>query len=99
MTLTTERAPLPWPVVRRLSKVEAAGWCLLAYLPFLLSDRGQVYADSKPALFIDPGRFLARAASTWDPSSGLGGVPHQSTGYLALVGPFFWVTDHLGLPV
>jgi arabinofuranan 3-O-arabinosyltransferase len=84
--------------VRLQSKPELAALAALAYVPFLLSSPGQVSADSKQALYLDPGRFLSHAADLWDPHVGAGTVPHQNLGYLFPTGPWFWVLDQLAVP-
>jgi len=78
-----------------------AGYALLAALAFvppLLTSRGQVAADTKQYLYLDPGRLLHRAASMWDPNIGMGTVTHQNIGYLFPMGPFYWVFERLGVP-
>jgi arabinofuranan 3-O-arabinosyltransferase len=67
----------------------------LVYVPILLMQVGKVDADTKQYLYLDPGRFLARASSLWDPSIGAGTVAHQTVGYLFPMGPFFWVCETL----
>lgn len=84
--------------MRLRSKTELAALTALAYGPYLLSAPGRVSADSKQDLYLDPGRFLARAASLWDPHVGAGTVPHQNLGYLFPTGPWFWAFDRLGVP-
>ena len=42
------------------------------------SPTGQVGADTKTYLYLDPGRLLARAPYLWDPDIGLGTVTHQN---------------------
>lgn len=84
--------------MRLRSKTELAALAALAYGPFLASSPGRLSADSKQDLYLDPGRFLARAASLWDPHVGAGTVPHQNLGYLFPTGPWFWVLDRLGVP-
>ena len=69
-----------------------------SYLPLLLTARGQVGADTKQYLYLDPGRLLARAASMWDPNVGMGTVTHQTIGYLFPMGPWYWAFEHLGVP-
>ena len=90
--------PLRWPVVARRTNTEVAGLALVAYLPFLLSSPGQVSADSKQALYVDPGDLLARAPDLWDPTTGAGTVPHQQLGYLVPTGPWFWLFEQFGVP-
>lgn len=72
---------------------------LAVYPALLLTKRGKVVADSKQLLFLDAGRMLARAPYLWDPSIGMGTVTHQNIGYLLPMGPWFWVTERLGLPI
>ena len=69
-----------------------------SYLPLLLTARGQVGADTKQYLYLDPDRLLARATSMWDPNVGMGTVTHQTIGYLFPMGPWYWAFDHLGVP-
>jgi arabinofuranan 3-O-arabinosyltransferase len=71
---------------------------VLVYVPLLLTDPGQVVADTKSYLYLDPGRLLARAVSMWDPHVGLGTVPHQQIGYLWPAGPWYWLFEQLGVP-
>lgn len=84
--------------MRLRSKTEHVGLLLVAYVPFLVSSPGRVSGDSKQYLYLDPGRFLARASDLWDPTIGAGTVPHQHLGYLFPVGPWFWVFDKVGVP-
>jgi len=84
---------------RRLPGVaEIAGLAVVAYLPFLASARGRIASDSKQALYVDPGAFLADAAHLWDPGVAAGTVPHQHIGYLWPMGPWFWLFDLVGAP-
>jgi arabinofuranan 3-O-arabinosyltransferase len=83
---------------RWLAAAEVALLALVAYVPFLRSSPGVVSSDSKQALYVDPGRFLLDAASLWDPSVGMGTVPHQHIGYLWPMGPWFWAFEQLGAP-
>jgi arabinofuranan 3-O-arabinosyltransferase len=70
----------------------------LAYVPLLAAKPGQITADTKQYLYLDPGRLLARAPYLWHPEVHLGTVPHQNIGYLFPAGPYFWVFDRLGVP-
>lgn len=70
----------------------------VAYVPLLLTQRGWVSADTKTYLYLDPGKLLSRSWSMWDPSIGMGTVTHQSIGYLWPMGPFYWLTDTVGVP-
>ncbi|HWE55434.1 MAG TPA: alpha-(1-_3)-arabinofuranosyltransferase family protein [Acidimicrobiales bacterium] len=71
----------------------------LAYLPVFLSRPGQVAADTKQYLYLDPGKLTTSAASMWDPNTGLGTVTHQNIGYLLPMGPYYWLVQWLGIPV
>ena len=70
----------------------------LAYVPALASSPGRMPADSKLYLYLDPGRLLGDAATTFDPRQFAGWVPHQHIAYLWPAGPWFWLFDTLGLP-
>ena len=70
----------------------------VAYVPLLLTRPGQVGADTKTYLYLDPGRLLSRAAQMWDPNIGMGTVTHQNIGYLWPMGPYYWLMDAIGLP-
>jgi arabinofuranan 3-O-arabinosyltransferase len=84
--------------VRRLRLLGYALLALLAYVPVLLTKPGKVVADTKSYLYLDPGRLLERAVSMWDPHIGMGTVTHQNIGYLWPMGPYYWVTNQLGIP-
>ncbi|MET0665565.1 MAG: alpha-(1-_3)-arabinofuranosyltransferase family protein, partial [Acidimicrobiales bacterium] len=70
----------------------------VTYLPLVFTQPGQVGADTKTYLYVDPGRLLRDAAFLWDPGVGLGGVTHQVIGYLWPMGPFYWFFDAIGVP-
>ena len=96
LPLTADGLPLS---PRARSGIGLALFGALVYLPILLMQPGKVDADTKSYLYLDPSRFLARAASVWDPKIGLGTLSHQTVGYLFPMGPFYWFTeDVLGLP-
>ncbi|MCJ7670685.1 MAG: DUF3367 domain-containing protein, partial [Acidimicrobiia bacterium] len=82
----------------RIRRLDVAGLALLSYVPFLLSSPGNVSADTKPYLYLDPGRLLARSAYLWSDHLGTGTVPHQGIGYLFPMGPYYWAMDQLGVP-
>lgn len=69
----------------------------LTVLPHLLGGRGRLNADTKQYLYLDPGDLLERARNLWDPAVGGGTVTHQAIGYLWPMGPYYWLTDQLGL--
>jgi len=74
------------------------GIAALTYLPVIFSSPGDVGADTKTYLYLDPGGVLADARFLWDSDVALGTVTHQNVGYLWPMGPFYWVFDALGSP-
>jgi arabinofuranan 3-O-arabinosyltransferase len=70
---------------------------LVAYVPLLLTRPGQVGADTKTYLYLDPGELLREAPYVWDSQIGLGTVTHQNIGYLWPMGPWYWLFDTLGV--
>ncbi len=71
---------------------------LVIYVPLLIARPGDVAADTKSYLYVDPGGLLERARSVWEPSVGGGTITHQTIGYLWPMGPYYWAMETLGVP-
>ena len=85
-----------WLARTRVRSVGALA--VVAYLPAFVAAPGRMPADSKLYLYLDPGRFLADAAGSYDPRQFAGWVPHQHISYLWPAGPWFWVFEQIGVP-
>ncbi len=76
-----------------------AGLTLLSFAIAFLQRPGEVTADTKIDLHVEPVRFLGEVASVWSSSGGLGQVQAgQYSGYLWPMGPFFALGDLAGVP-
>lgn len=71
---------------------------LVAYVPLLLTAPGDVSADTKAPLLLEPARALARAPYMWNSHVDAGTVTHQNIGYLFPLGPWYWMFRTLGVP-
>lgn len=70
----------------------------VALVPLLLTAPGRIATDTRPYLYLDPGEFVARARSVWDPMVHLGTVTHQNLGLIVPMGAWFWIIDLVDLP-
>ena len=84
---------------RRADWTQAGLLAALAYIPIFFTRVGQVAADTKEYLYLDPARLTTGAASMWDPNTGLGTVTHQNIGYLLPMGPYYTAISWLGIPM
>ena len=72
---------------RHQTAISVAILALLAYVPALTAPPGRMPTDSKLYVYLNPGRFLADATTTFDPRQFAGWVPHQHIAYLWPTGP------------
>ena len=64
----------------------------------LLQHPGVTTFDTKLDLLLNPGGFMRRSLSMWNPLSTMGEIQNQAYGFLFPMGPFFWVGHEVGLP-
>lgn len=72
-------------------------WTLLTVYSFR-QRWGQTTFDTKLDLTVDPGGFLERTLTAWNPMSAFGELQNQAYGYIFPHGLFFVGADRIGLP-
>lgn len=83
--------------VRRCGVVTAAVYLALALL-IGTEQAGRTTNDTLVQLTEDPGGFLARTLSLWNPQVALGELQNQAYGYLFPHGSYFALMDWVGVP-
>lgn len=65
----------------------------------LVQQPGLITFDTKLDLQFDPAGFLSRSLNLWNADSTVGGPQNQASGYLFPMGPAFWLSGLLGVPM
>jgi arabinofuranan 3-O-arabinosyltransferase len=94
-TVPAGNGPNHWTWLRRRAPLVAC-FVLLVALPFATAP-GEIIADTKFELAVDPARFLSSALTLWNPQQ-FGGLADQYVGYLFPMGPFFELARLLAVP-
>ena len=85
-------------VRRHASTLQHAAIAVVTFVPLLLTAPNRIAADTRQDLYVDPGAFLSRALTLWDPHVHLGTVAHSNIGNVFPMGTFFTITDLVGVP-
>ena len=72
---------------------------LVALTIFSATDPGRIIFDTKLGVDIDPGEFLHRLWSLWNPDEWFGGIQDQYIGYAIPMAPFFLAGHLLHVPI
>jgi arabinofuranan 3-O-arabinosyltransferase len=80
-----------------LEPLVLGGVFLVGAVVVLLYHPGRIFIDTRPDLYLDPGRLVRESLHTWAPGSGLGAANYD-TGYLPTAS-FVWAIQKAGVPV
>jgi arabinofuranan 3-O-arabinosyltransferase len=87
----------PEQAERRRRRLVLAGCCLVLAALAFVSHPGNLIADTKIDMAVNPAGFLGRALQMWDPAQ-FGFLQDQAAGYLFPVGPFFLLLKIIAVP-
>ena len=73
-------------------------YAVCAFIPSFYTRIGEVSADTKSYLYLNPTKLLRESINIWNPNIGAGTVTHQMLGYLWPMGPYYFVMDLLRIP-
>ena len=73
-------------------------YAICAFLPAFYTRVGEVSADTKSYLYLNPAKLLSESINLWNPKIGAGTVTHQMLGYLWPMGPYYYIMDALQIP-
>jgi arabinofuranan 3-O-arabinosyltransferase len=91
-------APRHAPRKHLIGWLDVLVFAAITFVPLSLGGRGRLNGDTKVYLYLDPIELMDRARTMWDQAVGGGTVTHQAIGYLWPMGPYYWLTNELGVP-
>ncbi len=83
---------------RAVWRLRMVAVCLALVAVAFLQEPGQMVADTKVDLAVDPAGWLGRALYVWDPAGTFGQLQNQAYGYLWPMGSFFLAGKLLAIP-
>lgn len=85
-------------LTRFVWRLRLSAVCICLSALAFIQDPGWIASDTKLDLAINPGGLMSRAMHLWDPSAFSGSLQNQAYGYLWPMGPYYWLTETIGIP-